>query len=159
MLFTADDGVHGRELWITDGTSGGTMLVKDVRTGTSDALVYSSYDNASIVDNKLVFIATDNEKFQLWMSDGTEANTKKIFNDDNISFGLLGELNGLPYYMAYANSTSQIIRITASGVTEKVKGGCRIILQACNCIHRTHLLQMVKCFSRRISRLLAQSFG
>jgi ELWxxDGT repeat protein len=29
-LFTADDGVHGEELWVTDGTPGGTLLVEDL---------------------------------------------------------------------------------------------------------------------------------
>lgn len=29
-LFAVDDGVHGEELWITDGTPGGTLLVEDI---------------------------------------------------------------------------------------------------------------------------------
>jgi ELWxxDGT repeat protein len=29
-LFVADDGVHGTELWFTDGTPGGTHLVEDI---------------------------------------------------------------------------------------------------------------------------------
>ena len=31
--FTADDGNHGRELWRTDGTPGGTRMVMDICTG------------------------------------------------------------------------------------------------------------------------------
>ncbi len=30
IFFTADDGVHGEELWVTDGTAEGTHLVKDI---------------------------------------------------------------------------------------------------------------------------------
>ena len=35
VYFIADDGVHGLELWVTDGTSGGTKLLKDVNPGPS----------------------------------------------------------------------------------------------------------------------------
>jgi len=32
FLFTADDGVNGEELWISDGTSSGTYMVADINT-------------------------------------------------------------------------------------------------------------------------------
>src|SRR5215203_7573161 len=36
VYFTADDGIHGRELWRTDGTNVGTQLVKDVDPDPED---------------------------------------------------------------------------------------------------------------------------
>ncbi|MEZ4655598.1 MAG: hypothetical protein R3E12_18915 [Candidatus Eisenbacteria bacterium] len=33
LFFSADDGVHGRELWKCDGTAAGTVMVKDIEPG------------------------------------------------------------------------------------------------------------------------------
>ena len=33
LLFRASDGVSGAELWKTDGTEAGTVLVKDINPG------------------------------------------------------------------------------------------------------------------------------
>ena len=35
MLFVADSGSTGRELWITDGTTAGTRLLKDINPGAT----------------------------------------------------------------------------------------------------------------------------
>ncbi|MEZ6088086.1 MAG: hypothetical protein R3C05_08700 [Pirellulaceae bacterium] len=33
LFFAANDGIHGDELWKSDGTVAGTMMVKDIRAG------------------------------------------------------------------------------------------------------------------------------
>ena len=36
VYFTADDGDNGRELWKSDGTAAGTVMVEDIRVGSWD---------------------------------------------------------------------------------------------------------------------------
>jgi ELWxxDGT repeat protein len=73
-IFLADDGVHGIEPWITDGTEGNTRLLKDIRIGVETS-AYSLYPN-KIIDNKFYFIADDGIHGQeLWVTDGTKDGT------------------------------------------------------------------------------------
>jgi ELWxxDGT repeat protein len=37
LFFTAFDGVNGAELWKSDGTAAGTVLVRDIRAGSSSS--------------------------------------------------------------------------------------------------------------------------
>ena len=63
----------GVELFITDGTSSGTELVKDINTEYSNA---SSNPNSFInFNNKVYFSAEKNSKRGLWETDGTELGT------------------------------------------------------------------------------------
>jgi len=68
VFFDANDGVHGYELWVTDGTVGGTQLVSDIWPGTSG----SSPNFLTAFNNKLYFAADDSvHGNELWVSDGT----------------------------------------------------------------------------------------
>lgn len=37
LFFSFDDGIHGRDLWLTDGTAGGTRRVTDVTAGAGSS--------------------------------------------------------------------------------------------------------------------------
>jgi ELWxxDGT repeat protein len=73
--FIADDGVHGRELWVSDGTVAGTRMVKDIRPGVEDAFIARLTE----FNGKVAFSASDGVAFEaLWISDGTEAGTQMV---------------------------------------------------------------------------------
>ncbi|MCL6503042.1 MAG: DUF4214 domain-containing protein [Pirellulales bacterium] len=72
VFFVADDGVHGTELWVTDGTASGTMLVKDIKAGP----VSSDLGNFVAFAGQLFFTADDGTHgMELWRSDGTASGT------------------------------------------------------------------------------------
>lgn len=81
-FFVADDGVSGRELWVTDGTPGATRLVRELRPGysTPGTALDPQIAELTALGGRVVFTAATrfngngwNE--QLWTSDGTAAGT------------------------------------------------------------------------------------
>jgi len=75
LFFLADDGVHGLELWASDGTPEGTVLVKDIVPGRA----HTPIDNLAAAGDKLYFAANDGEHgSELWVSDGTAAGTRMV---------------------------------------------------------------------------------
>ncbi len=86
LFFVANDGAHGYELWKTDGTEQGTVLVKDIHTGSGHSLYRRSdpYDEYAFdlsllhvaAGGALLFVADDSvHGYELWRTDGTEAGT------------------------------------------------------------------------------------
>jgi ELWxxDGT repeat protein len=80
----ANDGVSGFELWQSDGTEAGTVLVRDIRSGAAS----SAPQQLIALGNQVVFLANDGlTDLDPWKSDGTAAGTVKIA-DTNITAGL-----------------------------------------------------------------------
>lgn len=88
------------ELWITDGTPGGTTLVKDIYTGG-----WSSPVPVIVSGSKAYFTATDLEHGrELWVTDGTPAGTTLVadLNGSSLSSApsAFVQRNGLVYFAA-----------------------------------------------------------
>ncbi|MGE0433191.1 MAG: ELWxxDGT repeat protein [Planctomycetota bacterium] len=77
-FFVADDGTNGAELWVTDGTDAGTMLVLDIRTGIDGS---EPRELVMIGDTCYFMATTDGLDFKLWKSDGTSAGTSMVQSD------------------------------------------------------------------------------
>lgn len=74
--FTADDGIHGRELWKTNGTNAGTQLVKDINPGAASSNDDNTNPDITASGNKVFFVADGGVgAFGLWASDGTSNGT------------------------------------------------------------------------------------
>jgi ELWxxDGT repeat protein len=88
LYFSASDAAHGNELWSSDGTDTGTVLVKDINPGTD-----FSFCSGFIEQNgTLFFTAKDGvHGYEPWKSDGTAAGTmiiKDIFSGLNDGYAL-----------------------------------------------------------------------
>ena len=69
--------INGSEVWVTDGTVGGTQVL-NIDAGSSEA--YENEDQLAVVGNTLYFIGADpTGSDALWSSDGTPGHTSVVF--------------------------------------------------------------------------------
>jgi ELWxxDGT repeat protein len=121
IFFTATTATEGTELWVTDGTVAGTVLLNDIYAGASS----SSPKNFAVVGGQLYFRALSaTAGSELWVSDGTPSGTR-LFKDINPGsgssgpIGLLSVNNNSLFFAAYNPSvnfaTVYVSDLTSSG--------------------------------------------
>lgn len=81
LFFTAYHPDYGRELWKTDGTEAGTVLVKDIAPGPTD----TNLSWTTNVAGTLFFVAEDH----LWKTDGSEEGTVVVYESGPALMGVL----------------------------------------------------------------------
>lgn len=98
---TADDIDYGVELWVSDGTAEGTMMLKDIRegSGSSNPKYFTPFGDI------VLFVARSNDHGEeLWRTDGTPEGTyllKDIYEGTQHSDPRqLTEMNGTVYFQA-----------------------------------------------------------
>jgi len=97
VFFVANDGEHGYELWKTDGTEKGTMMVKDIYPGPRDGWI----TELANLNNAVLFPADDGINLQkMWRSDGTAEGTYRIGFEGRYPEQLT-VMNGWLYFSAW----------------------------------------------------------
>ena len=103
LYFVANDGTNGDELWKSDGTASGTMMVKDIYNGSDSSDPYS----LTAVGNTLYFTADDGTNgYELWKSDGTTNGTMMVKDIDN------GSGSSNPSYLTAVGNTLYFVSTT-----------------------------------------------
>jgi ELWxxDGT repeat protein len=104
LFFAADDGIHGREVWKSDGTATGTRLVADINP-TGDGAPNLEVDNdprAVNVNGQFLFSGTDGRGEGVWRTDGTAAGTTMVVRMRNDYHAVV---NGVDLFAGYDPAT------------------------------------------------------
>jgi ELWxxDGT repeat protein len=124
IYFYEYDGEHGIELWKSDGTTEGTVMVKDIWPGTQSG--NGNYE-WNVFNNELYFSARDEiNGTELWKTDGTLDGTALVKDinpgDKDSEISNLTVYKNKLYFFAYTSNYNYLFETdgTTNG-TKKIK--------------------------------------
>ena len=127
LIFHAYSQAHGMELFITDGTAGGTTVLLDIYSGPDGSSVSDNPDFYAELNGELYFWAREvSGPFSLWKTNGTTTGTVKII--DPI-------FSGAPNYMTVYDGKIYFTAYSAPGqnpelyVTDGTPSGTGLFLE------------------------------
>ncbi|GGB81827.1 ELWxxDGT repeat protein [Dyadobacter sediminis] len=88
LYFSARHTATGEELWKSDGTTSGTVLVKDINPGSANSSDPTAFVH---VAGTLYFKAHDATGWKLWKSNGTAAGTVPVSNAEVSRYTFVGQ--------------------------------------------------------------------
>lgn len=104
LYFIGNDMVNGYELWKTDGTASGTVMVKEINPAKGMFDTDSEISQLTVMGNHLYFFGnetSDEDSTQLWKTNGTTAGTEKVISykidDDKTAYSLTATSNAIYY--------------------------------------------------------------
>lgn len=122
FYFSAYDSVNGYALWKSNGTSGGTKVLRSFNTGDERALPRGLYNAAGT----LYFCAYESDSgWELWKSDGTEAGTTMVKDivpgpDDGVSemYCHLAHIGGTVFFPGVTDQVTNYALLKTDGTAE-----------------------------------------
>ncbi len=116
ILFVGEDDQHGDELWITDGTTSGTRLLKDINPGSEGSAIFEMVRvPLSGGGARIVFTAFEPDHgTELWESDGTVPGTRMVADLDN------GSTSSFPSELTNINNDSVAFSVSSSAVGSEI---------------------------------------
>lgn len=138
LYFVGNDMVNGYELWKTDGTAAGTVMVKEINPAKGMFDSKSEISQLTVMGNNLYFFAnetTDEDSLQIWKTNGTAAGTERIVSYKISNTETVNSLTATSTHIYYTYNKNGTSIYKSDGTT----AGTSVFLANCDPYHLTEL--------------------